>query len=237
LPPLSLSYTMQVSTSPREVFDIRFQHPATHYVSGPSSSGKTFRILNLLRMKDVAFVNGQDIKNIVIYYDSWQEAYDKIKRDCHVNHFINKMPTVEEFVQVTRPYKNKGGSLVIIDDMLSKINEDLDHIFRVAGRHNCASVFVLFQSLFPPHKMGRQISLNSKYFHLFRNPRETGQISYFARQVKPSNIRFVTDAFVDATKKPYESLLVDCTQECDDRIRYRTRYMNKYAHTIVYLEK
>jgi len=227
---------MQVSQDP-EIFDLRFQHPATHYVSGPSTCGKTVRVCKLIRHKNIIFQGGKDIKNIIVFYDSWQDEYEKLKKDCNINKFINKMPTTQEFVQLTKPFKDKGGSIIVIDDMLSKMNEDLDHIFRVAGRHNNASVFVLFQSLFPPHKLARQISLNSKYFHLHRNPRESGQINHFARQVKPTNVKFVSEVFHDATKKPYGSLLVDVTQECDERLRFRANYLPEEGPTIAYDEK
>jgi len=218
------------------IFDIRFQHPQTHYVSGPSTSGKTHKILDLIRKKDDVFVGGDKIQNIILCYDSWQDAYDTFKRDCKVNHFLNKMPTEEEFINLTKPYKNKGGSIVVIDDMLSNLDANLDKIFRVTARHNNVSAFVLFQSLFPPYKYARQLSLNSKYFHLFKNPRESGQIVHFARQSKPENIPYVRDIFLNATNEPYGCLLMDFTQECKGIVRYRTRYFSNKGHTVTYEE-
>jgi len=227
---------MQVSTLP-ELYDERFLHPATHYVSGPSSSGKTTRICNLIRFRKILFVRGYQIRNIVVFYDSWQSEYEKLKNNIPSVKFINKKPTVDHFVEVTRPFKDKGGSIVLIDDMMSHLNEDIDHIFRVSSRHNLASVFLLVQSLFPPQKMARQISLNSRYFHLHRNPRESGQITHFARQILPTNISFVCEAFQKATKKPYGCLLVDLTQECEDKLRYRHNYLPSEGRTLVFVPR
>jgi len=180
---------------------------------------------------------GEKIQNIIVYYDSWQKEYEKLKADIPSVKFISKKPTVDHFVEMTKPFKDKGGSIVLIDDMMSHLNEDIDHIFRVSGRHNAASVFLLLQSLFPPQKMARQISLNSRYFHLHRNPRESGQIAYFARQVLPSDVKFVCQAFDQATKVPFGCLLVDFTQECHDKLRYRSRYLPSEGKTLVFVPK
>jgi len=219
------------------LYDDRFVHPATHYVSGPTGAGKTRRICQLIRSKHLIMKGGANISNIIFYYDSWQDEYEKMKEDFQGIKFINKKPTSNDFVEKTHHYKHKGGSIVVIDDMMSHLNEDIDQIFRVSSRHNNVSVFLLVQSLFPPQKMARQISLNSRYFHLHKNPREKGQITYFARQINPSNIKFVAEVFDKVTSRPYGCLLIDMTQECDEKLRYRYNYLPEEGYTLVCKEK
>jgi len=120
---------------------------------------------------------------------------------------------------------------------MNKIGEDLDQIFRVTGRHLNTSVFVLFQSLFPPQKMGRQISLNTKYMHVHKNVRENAQFATLARQLRPHNYKWIVEAYQNATKDRYSCLLLDLTQECEEKMRVRARYLPEEAPLLVFNEK
>lgn len=205
--------------------DMRFNHPSTHYLSGPSTCGKTYRACQMLKHKNVIFKDGINIKNIIFCYAKWQAEYDKLKEGNVVTKWISDMPTNEEFDKLTAPHKSKGGSIVVIDDFMSKIGPDIDEIVRVTGRHNNATVFVLFQSLFPPHKLARQISLNIKYFHLHKNPRENHQIHTLATQIRPGSGGWIVRAYHHATGEKYSSLLIDLTQECPEYLRLRSSYL------------
>jgi len=223
------------STPP--TYDFRFNHPATHYVSGPSTSGKTFRTGEILRHKDDLLRGGDKILNVVFCYDQWQPSYDDLKSEGLVTRWENKMPTVDEFSSWVSPSKHKGGSIVVIDDFMSKIGDDLDQIFRVTGRHLNASVFVLLQSLFPPQKMARQISLNTKYMHIHKNIRENAQFATLARQLRPHDYQWLVAAYHQATQPKYSCLLLDLTQECEEKMRVRSCYLPSEQPMIIYTAK
>jgi hypothetical protein len=220
-----------------KVVDLRFNHPATHYLSGPSTCGKTVRMAKILRHRAKLLRGGANIANVVFCYAEWQKEYDKLKEEKAVTKWVNKMPTLEEFVDLVAPYKENGGSIVVIDDFMSKIGPDLDEIVRVTGRHNNASVFLLFQSLFPPHKLARQISLNMKYLHLHKNPRENKQIYTLASQIHPVNNAWVVRAYHHATRERYSCVLFDLTQECPEHLRIRSNYLPGEEPMTVYVEK
>lgn len=170
-------------------------------------------------------MDGDKIKNIVFCYASWQPEYELLKRDGIVTKWVNKMPTNAEFIKLVGPFSERGGSIVVIDDFMSNISKDLDEIVRVTSRHYKTSTFILFQSLFPPHKLARQISLNVKFLHIHKNPRENAQIQYLARQLMPHSYRWIVDAYHEVTKEPYSCLLVDLTQERDSNLRFRSNYL------------
>lgn len=209
-----------------EIFhDFRFPRYSTHLVVGPSASGKTYRTSKILRLKDKLIVGGEKIRNIVFCYASWQPEYELLKRDKIVTKWINKMPTNQEFIRMVQPFSDHGGSIVVIDDFMSNINKDLDEIVRVTSRHYKCSTFILFQSLFPPHKLARQISLNVKFLHIHKNPRENAQIQYLARQIMPRSYKWIVDAYHEVTKDPYSCLLIDLTQERENNHRFRSNYL------------
>lgn len=205
--------------------NLRFISGATHLVVGPSGSGKTFRTCDILRNKKNIIEKGEQIKNVVLCYAAWQPIYDSLQREGVVTKFVKKKPSSDEFVELVSPYKDKGGSIVVIDDFMSSIDQDMVDIVTVQSRHYNTSTFILFQSLFPPNKLARQISLNVKYMHIHKNPRENAQIQNLARQVSPKNNKWIVDAYHKVTEEPHQCLLIDLTQQRNEKLRFRSHYL------------
>ena len=206
-------------------FDLRFDPGATHLLVGPSASGKTYRVCDILRNKDVIIKGGSNIKNVVFCYAVWQPVYDDLKTKKIVTKFVNYKPSVKEFTQLVKPYVKGGGSICVIDDFMGQIDEDLLDIVTVHSRHNNTTTFLLFQSLFPANKLARKISLNVKYMHVHKNPRENAQIQTLARQVSPTDYKWIVEAYHDCTEKPHTCFLIDMTQQCDEKLRFRSNYL------------
>ena len=78
-------------------------------------------------------------------------------------------------------------SLVVLDDLMSQCSNDqrVADLFTRGSHHRGISVLYLMQNLFPPGKLSRTISLNSHYFVIFRNPRDSLGISTLAKQMFP----------------------------------------------------
>ncbi len=210
--------------------DLRFIPGATHLVVGPSGSGKTFRMCEILRWKNQLFQGGEDIKNIVFCYAAWQPCYGDLSaamlRDNKISmHFIKKKPSSVEFVQLVKCAASRGGSIVVIDDFMSQIDEDLVDIVTVQSRHHNTSTFILFQSQFPANCLGRQISLNVKYIHVYKNPRENAQIQILACQLSPNNYKYIVQAYHKVTETPHQCLLFDLTQQMEDCLRIHSHYL------------
>lgn len=219
------------------VTSFRFPAGSTHLLVGPSGSGKTYRISRILRLKDSLIQNGNCIKNVVFCYAAWQKEYDILNKDGIVTTWFNKMPTNGEFIGLVEKYVDHGGSIVVIDDFMSKINKDMEEIVRVTSRHHNTTTFILFQSLFPPHKLARQISLNVKFLHIHKNPRENAQIQFLARQIQPQSYKWIVEAYHDVTKTPYSCLLIDLTQETEPLLRFRSNYLPEEFPMKIWMEK
>ena len=95
----------------------------------------------------------------------------------------------------------------------------------------------LVQNLFPKNKESRTISLNSQYMVVFKNPRDVSQMSHLARQMYPGRVKFVQEAFKDATAVPYGYLLVDLKQDTPEDMRLRTAIFPDDGVQYVYLPK
>ena len=209
----------------QRTFDLRFIPGATHLMVGPSGAGKTFRTCAILRAKNQMLQGGEGIQNIVFCYNAWQPMYDQLKNDGVVTKWVRKKPSSEEFVKLVAPFKDRGGSIVVIDDFMTQIDQDLVDIVTVQSRHYNTSTFLLFQSLFPPNKLARQISLNVKYIHLHKNPRDAHQIGTLARQLASRNSGWIEQAYHAVTQEPHQCLLIDLTQSREEELRYRSHYL------------
>ena len=92
----------------------------------------------------------------------------------------------------------------------------------------------LVQNLFPKNKESSTISLNSQYMVVFK---WLSQMSHLARQMYPGRVKFVQEAFKDATSVPYGYLLVDLKQDTPEDMRLRTAIFPDDGVQYVYLSK
>lgn len=80
------------------------------------------------------------------------------------------------------------------------------------------------------------MSLNTDYVVLFKNARDASQIMHLSRQMYPSNTKFLTWAFHDATKEPYHYLFQDLKPNTHESLRVRSNILNE-QYQIVYVPK
>ena len=100
--------------------DIRWSHPSTIMIGGPSSSGKTQLTNSILINKDQLF--SPIPKKVILYYREWQQIYASWKTDGLVQEFYDILPEEEEFRE--RLDLQGEGSLVIFDDMFLDIEKN-----------------------------------------------------------------------------------------------------------------
>lgn len=202
------------------MFDLRLKQPASCVVAGPSQSGKTSFVGNILRYKHVLFEN--NIRNVVYFYNQWQPAFEKFQDEGLVTEWIGALPTTDLVLEKTELFKHTNGSIIIIDDFAQNVNRDIAEIFTVLCHHTNSFVLLLAQNIFGKQPVWREISLNSTYITLFKNPRDATQISHFAKQFSPTNSRYVVDSFRECTIQPYTYMVFDLHQSTNDLTRVRS---------------
>ena len=170
---------------------------------------------------------------IIFFYQIWQQSYEKLK---DIATFINGIPTVSD-IENLEEYSEIGGSLVIIDDQALSINKDIATIFTVTARHTSVSLILVTQNLFAKQAFFRDISLQSTYMILFKNPRDKSAIKYLAMQIRPDNPSYVLEAYNYALQNPYSYLLIDLHQQTDDSMRLKTDIFPHESPLIVFTPK
>ena len=215
--------------------DLRLQTPFNAILAGPTQSGKTTFVLNLLRNIDHLFDKPECQKNIIYYYKEFQPSLESFKDENIVHQWVNQMPTVDNVKERTLMGKDSGGSIVIIDDFAGELTKDIVEIFTVTGHHHKACIILLCQNLFQTGPFFRTISLNSTYMVVFKNPRDSSQISHFAKQFAPGNGKWIIQAFKEATKRPYTYIFFDNHQSSPEHVRVRSNILPHEAPMKVWM--
>ena len=218
-----------------EKMDLRFKAPFSWLLAGGSGCGKTTKCVNFLKSHDKLIDTGK-CDNIIYFYNQWQPSYDELESSMDIQ-WIEGVPTMNRIRELTLSHKNSGGSIVIIDDFMSSLDKSLIELFTVYAHHgNCSTIF-LSQNLFDKNPHFRTVSLNSTYISIFKNPRDKLQISAFARQINPTNSKFVIDSYQAATAAAYSYLFFDNHQKTDDNFRLRSRILPHEQPMIIWMPK
>jgi hypothetical protein len=221
-------------------FDLRFHPPFNLMVHGISNSGKTYWVRNFLTLKHV--LCSSNSSNVILFYKMMQPVYDEMVKDKLIQKAVDvssEFPTIQEIHTMIEPYQNKGGSMIIFDDVMSELStlKNFEQIFCNMSHHVNCSVLFLTQNLFHQAKPYRTMSLNTHYFVLMKNPRDKQQISILAKQNRPDNSNYIIQSYTDATKKNYSYLILDFSPHANDTIRLRTNIFPHESPLQVYLEK
>ena len=159
---------------------------------------------------------------VIYYYRLWQNHFEDFDREGLVSEWHNRLPTLEELDEKTRPYKDGNGTLLVIDDWMTELNDDIVTLFTTLCHANRANTILLTQNAFSKTKGFRDISLSATYMAYFRNPRDQSQIVHLAKQVSPHDTRFLEEVYRSCTSRPYSYLLIDFHQKCPPVLKFRS---------------
>lgn len=215
------------------VVDVRWSHPFSCILAGPSNSGKSFFVKKML--EHAGRVLTVMPNNIVWCYSCWQPLY---KEMLNKYPFITFMDTLPDTFNDERMFPTNKVNLVIVDDLMDSAckSDEIEKAFTKYVHHRNLSIIYIVQNVFCQGKASRTITLNTKYMVLFKNPRDKLQIAILARQMYPGKSKFFLEVFEDATRKPFGYLVVDLNNTTPEAYRLRTDIFPP-DWTTVYCEK
>ena len=181
-----------------------FRSPSTCLIVGSTGSGKTWFIFNILSNRAQMF---EKMPTKILYcFNTYQEKFDKYSNFIE---FHKNLPDKNFFDDWTSE-KNKLHKIIIIDDLMSDMNDEISKLFTVYSHHKNITVFFLLQNLFFQHKVMRTITLNTQYIVLFNLKRDISQIRVLASQLFPAkeNKEFQI-IYKNAVSKPFSYLVID----------------------------
>ena len=153
-------------------------------------------------------------KLIWIYGVEQPELFETIKeiwapRQCE---FIEGFPPEDLMSRLEK--SNDRGSLCIFNDVMNEVssNATISKLFTRGRSHLRCSLVLMLQNIFPKGSQSRTISINAQYQVLFRNPRDSLQISILARQLCPLNSKSFLEIYKRAMHRAYGYLFCCFTQ-------------------------
>ena len=203
--PRVVGSTASLATKPCPEFN--FRHKFSLLVVGPTQSGKTYFVQQILKHNRIVYEEQKSIR-IFWYYNQWQECYGELKTSFGKSiRFERGVPELsEDLCEINARYNN----IIILDDLMAEATDSpvVSRLF-TQGRHRNASVILLLQNMFPKGKYNTDISRNAQYLALFRSPSDRKQIGIIGERMFDKNRVHFMNAYYKETEKPFGYLLVD----------------------------
>lgn len=204
---------------------LKFKHPFSLVICGPSQAGKSSFTCRLL--ENLANAVDKKINKVLWCYG------EKNSRPSFPNQHLMQNTNVKFHAGVPDSFENESTEpiLVILDDLMCETGgaNSVAELFTKGSHHRNISVILITQNIFHKGARSRDISLNAQYLVLFKNPRDLQQISFLARQIYPQNSSELSRIYKEATVLPHSYLLIDLTQATNDLLRFRTDIFNPHA--------
>lgn len=203
--------------------------PGQHWlIVGPSGSGKTTFLQQLLLNWNNLHQSKYDV--IFVFYLKWQRHYDTLQNllGSKIN-FIYGLP--ESFIDKYLDDDINLQKICIFDDLMHEVcsSKDCQKLF-TTGRHSSITAILLSHNIF--HKEQRNISLNCTYYVLFKNPRDSQQISILARRmyshVKHGVSKFLSIFHKATSQQPFGYLICDFRANTNAQFRLITNIFDEF---------
>lgn len=205
--------------------------PTSIQVFGPSFSGKSVFIMQLLRSRDKMFKD--KLTGLMFVYAEWQDIYRELERDIPMIKFSNRLPTQEEIDEFA-PANSKDHKLIVFDDIPSLLGDCtyFETFFQIKSHHRYCSVITVHHSLFG--KSIRHCSLSAKMIILFNTPRCQLQVRSLATQIHPTRAKYFLSAFYRAVARRFGYLCVNLDPRSDERLHLTSNILPGEGPVIAY---
>ena len=200
---------------------LKFRHPFTCMVAGPTGSGKTVLVRRILNAFDeLIYFKDQKVNQLKVLwaYGQWQSLYTEPIGDKVICNYVSGLPSEEEI-------KEDLPHIIVIDDLMTELgdNKKFADLFTKGSHHLGVSVIFISQNMYHQGKQMRTIGLNCHYYIVMKSLRGKAQLKHFASEVFPGKTKFLLEAYDDATSgSGYSYIKVDLTQETPDKYRVTT---------------
>jgi len=210
--------------------DIRFKHPFTCIIGGPTGSGNSTFCIRFLQNLDTLCTE-PDFPGGIIWCYSEQSSVPQQQLAAL------KKKNVQIHEGLPENFGNTQGlpCLFILDDLLNEVFSRAEcDLFIKGSHHRNLSVILITQNFFHQAPHCRDISLNAKYLLALKNVRNRNQFTYLARQMLPEASASLCEAYREATQSPHVYMILDFAQDTDDRLRCRNNVFPSEYPPIIY---
>ena len=205
--------------------DVKIKSPCGVFFAGPSKSGKSTLLQEVVEFSYEIFDPPPASKTYA--YGQYDERVHEFQRLGAT--VIAGLPTEEYIDSLEKP------ALIILDDLMNVIKKEYAvKTYTVDVHHKNLIVITTAQNMYEKSLMVAR--MNSQYLIIMRSPSAALHIRTLGSQLFPMNLRYFLDAYHQATKKPYDYLVIDSYPTTPDALRLRNR-LRPVEDTMVFLPK
>ena len=220
------------------VFDITLKAPMSLLLVGPSSAGKTFWMVRLLRERHELITDCP--KHIVLFYHNDQPLYKLMLEEGLVTCMHKGIPSTTRLRDMAKTYKKDGGAMFLLDDSFGELETQADFnlLFMESVHHDNVSVILATQTLYGSGRRSnmRLISLNTNYLVIFKFIRDMSVFRSLSTQLRPFDPSSLLQSIMTALRNPYSYILFDFTANQASAVRIRTNIFEAEHPPLVMLE-
>lgn len=198
------------------------QHPFTMIVAGPTGSGKTWWVTQLIsNYQSLTTFKPDRPTNVLWCYGQWQSNYNNTIPNTNINYYKGMISSnINSLIHGPKP------DVIVVDDLMEEAVNDpkLSTLFTQVSHHENVSVIFIIQNLFVQGKKIRNITTNTQYYVLLKTKRDLRQVVQFGNQLMYGDSKSFKWAYLKATNNvPFSYLFCDMhPKQRHDEIRLRT---------------
>ena len=212
------------------IFNACFMHPFNLQIAGPTQSGKTSFICNLLQNLDNLLDKNMDY--IVWFHGQATSAHPRMQHLLgDTLQIVEGIPT-ESF----EPYINENrNGLFIFDDLSDATSKSslMSDLICNKSHHPSISTICVLHNLFNHGKERKTLSRNCHYIVLMKNKLDMSIPYILANKLMPKNAKLFINIFEKATENPFGYLLVDGHPHSVPEAKFRTDIFNGYQKIFI----
>lgn len=202
-----------------KVFDARIKAPFSMIIAGPSNSGKTTFVTQLLNNSKSLI--DQNVDYILWFYGQVLPVKHPIS-NCT---FVHGLPS--SFDEYIKPGLH---GLIIFDDLMNECinNSSITDFFTKRSHHENLSIIFITQNFFCEGKERKTFTKNAAYIVIFNSPLDKQTAYSMARKIMPKDISTFYDIYDHAVNKPHGYLFIDGHQKTSFDTMLRTDIFNDF---------
>ena len=208
---------------------MRLHMGSTMMVVGPTNSGKTVFIMNLID-------NARELFDITPTHVYWCYGHRTAEHENMTRRGYNMIFGIPQNFDIIPP-----NSIIVLDDLMMESANDrhVSNLFIRTAHHKPCFVIYTQQNLFPRgDNESRNRAINTQYLVLFKNPMDQLSIRYLEQRMYPHSKGFLVKAFTRATSsQAHTYLFIDSHQKTPEIVRLRSRILPYERPMVVFVDK